>query len=78
MGITNINMWLAVQYWEMYYNDEEVESEEKEKCQKKKVTFEDENEVQNILIEVDIFDEKKREEKDNVGRKKKTKSDMKL
>ena len=78
MGITNINMWLAVQYWEMYYNDEEVESEEKEKCQKKKVTFEDENEVQNILIEVDIFDEKKREEKDNVGRKKKTKSDTKL
>ena len=45
----NIERWLAVQYWEMYYDDESFESGDK--YSQKKVTFKDEDEVQEIQAE---------------------------
>ena len=36
-------MWLAVQYWNMFYDDNTFEK--KDKAERKKVTFKDEDEI---------------------------------
>ena len=58
-SLTKIEMWLAVQYWEKYYNNEdyiyesqELENEDKEI---KKVTFSDQNDVQEIETENQFY-----------------------
>ena len=45
MGVfaENIEMWLAVQYWEMFYDDDSFECRDRDG--KKKVTFKDEVEM---------------------------------
>ena len=55
--IENVEMWLAVQYWEVYYNDYEVRPERKHQNQNKnkRVTFNDVEEVREIQTENQIY-----------------------
>ena len=49
----NIERWLAVHYWEMVYEVEAYELEDR--ASKRKVTFKDEDDVQEIETEHQIY-----------------------
>ena len=49
-------MWLAVQYWEVYYNEfDERPPERKDQNKNKRVTFSDVKEVREIQTENQIY-----------------------
>ena len=49
-------MWLAVQYWEVYYNEfDERRPERKDENKNKRVTFNDVKEVREIQTENQIY-----------------------
>ena len=56
----NIKMWLAARFWEMFCNDDIFE--EKDKVDKKKVTFSDEDEIFEIRTEYQIWKKEDAEE----------------
>lgn len=55
--IENVEMWLAVQYWEVYYNEFEgtERSERKHQNKNKRVRFNDVKEVREIQAENQIY-----------------------
>ena len=53
-------MWLAVQYFGMFYGDNTFEK--KDKVDKKKVTFKDEDEIYEIKTEYQIWERDNTEE----------------
>ena len=53
-SVLKIEMWLAVQYWEMFYNDsseDEHNDDEEGQDNVKKVTFSDQNDVKEVVTE---------------------------
>ena len=55
--IQNLEMWLAVQYWQVYYDECEERSggKEGEQDKSKRVTFNDVEEVREIQTEHQIY-----------------------
>ena len=55
--IENVEMWLAVQYWQLYYNNEYDESrpEKKDQNKNKRVTFNDVKEIREIHTENQMY-----------------------
>ena len=53
-SVLKIEMWLAVQYWEMFYNDnseDEQNDEDENQDNAKKVTFSDQDDVKEVMTE---------------------------
>ena len=53
-SVLKIEMWLAVQYWEMFYNDsseDEHNDDGEGQVNVKKVTFSDQNDVKEVVTE---------------------------
>ena len=67
VAIENIEMWLAVQHWEMYYDFESFEYEDKDI--NRKVSFNDEDEVREIQTEYQMYNMEEIEGKEDADKK---------